>query len=66
MRQWLQDKDLVFRQLFLVVLDVITVICASMMALWVRFDFSIEKIDDLYLEQAWLCMVPNILMTLAV
>lgn len=66
MKRWLQDKDLVFRQLFLVVLDVLTVICASTMALWVRFDFSIEKIEDMYLEQVWLCMVPNMLMTLAV
>jgi len=66
MKQWLQDKDLIFRQLFLVVLDVLTVICASMMALWVRFDFSIEKIDEKYLEQAWITMVPNVLMVLVI
>ena len=66
MRQWLRDRDLLFRQLFLVILDIITVICASTMALWVRFDFSIAKIEDSYLDRVWETMVPNILMVLVV
>ena len=66
MKRWFKDSDLILRQLFLVVLDILTVLCASTMALWVRFDFSIEKIEDMYLEQVWLCMVPNVLMVLAV
>lgn len=66
MKQWSRDKELVFRQLFLIILDIITVICASTMALWVRFDFSINKIDAVYLEQVWLCIVPNILVVLVV
>ncbi len=66
MKQWLRDKDLIFRQLFLIVLDTITVICASTMALWVRFDFSITKIEIGYLEQVWQCMIPNILLVLLV
>ena len=66
MKRWLKDTDLIIRQLFLVVLDVLTVICASTMALWVRFDFSIDKIEDIYLEQVWLTMVPNVLLVLAV
>ena len=66
MRQWIKDRDLIIRQLFLVVLDVITVVSASMMALWVRFDFSVDKIEKPYLEQVWLLMIPNVLMVLAV
>lgn len=66
MKQWSRDKDLIFRQLFLILLDIITVICASTMALWVRFDFSITKIDAVYLEQVWMCIVPNILLVLVV
>ena len=66
MKRWFKDRDLIFRQLFLVIIDILTVICASTMALWVRFDFSIAKIERLYLDQVWLCMVPNVLMVLAV
>ena len=66
MRQWFHDKDMIFRQLFLVLLDVITVICASTMALWVRFDFSIMKIDEQYLDKVWLTMLPNIVLVLVV
>ena len=66
MRQWFHDKDMVFRQLFLVLLDIITVICASTMALWVRFDFSIMKIDEQYLDKVWLTMPVNILLVLVV
>ena len=66
MKRWFKDRDLVFRQLFLVVLDIFTVICASTMALWVRFDFSVAKIERMYLDQVWLCMIPNVLMALAV
>ena len=66
MRQWLHDKDMMFRQLFLVLLDIITVICASTMALWVRFDFSIMKIEKQYLDKVWLTMLPNIVLVLVV
>ncbi len=66
MKRWFKDRDLIFRQLFLVIIDILTVICASTMALWVRFDFSIAKIERMYLDQVWLCMVPNVLMVLAV
>lgn len=66
MKQWSRDKDLVFRQLFLIILDIITVICASTMALWVRFDFSITKIDTVYLEQVWQCIIPNVLLVLII
>ena len=66
MLNWFKDKEMFFRQLFFVLLDIISVFCASMMALWIRFDFSIAKIDKVYLEHVWQTMVPNMLMVLAV
>ena len=64
MRQWLRDKDLIIQKLFLIVIDVLTVITASAMALWVRYDFSIANIDTKYLEYIWSVMLPNVLLTL--
>ena len=64
MRQRLRDKDLIIQKLFLIVIDVLTVITASAMALWVRYDFSIANIDTKYLEYIWSVMLPNVLLTL--
>ncbi|MBE5942910.1 MAG: polysaccharide biosynthesis protein [Lachnospiraceae bacterium] len=61
MRKRLFSKDMLFRQVFLVIADVLTVIAASSMALWVRFDFSVAKIEEVYLEYIWAGMVPNVL-----
>ena len=61
MRKRLFSKDTLFRQVFLVIADILTVIAASSMALWVRFDFSVEKIDLVYLEYIWMGMLPNII-----
>ena len=55
------SKDLLLRQVFLVVADILTVIAASSMALWVRFDFSVAKIEEIYLDYIWAGMVPNVL-----
>jgi len=60
-RKRLFSKDMLFRQVFLVIADVLTVIAASSMALWVRFDFSVAKIEEVYLEYIWAGMVPNVL-----
>ena len=54
-------KDILLRQMFLVIADILTVIAASSMALWVRFDFSVAKIDEVYLDYIWAGMVPNVL-----
>ena len=47
------NKDILLRQVFLVIADILTVIAASSMALWVRFDFSVAKIDEVYLDYIW-------------
>lgn len=66
MQKWWKDKDLILRQLFFLMLDAFSVVLASVLALWIRFDFSIEKIDNVYLEQVWLVMIPNVLLVLVV
>ena len=66
MLKWLHNRDILLRQLFFVCLDIISVIAASTMALWIRFDFSVNKIDDVYLEHVWQTMLPNIVMVLVV
>ena len=55
------NKDILLRQVFLVIADILTVIAASSMALWVRFDFSVAKIDEMYLDYIWAGMIPNVL-----
>ena len=47
-------------------IDVISAICASTMALWIRFDFSIERIEQRYLENVWHTMPLNFLLVLVV
>lgn len=59
-KRWF-SKDTLFRQVFLVIADILTVIAASSMALWVRFDFSVAKVDQQYLDHIWAGMIPNII-----
>lgn len=66
LKKMFRDGELIIKQLFFVMLDVMTAICASTIALWIRFDFSIQKIDAVYLENVWKTMVPNILLVIAV
>lgn len=66
LKKMFRDGELIIKQLFFVMLDVMTAICASTIALWIRFDFSIQKIDAVYLENVWKTMVPNVLLVIAV
>ena len=66
MLKWLRNRDIIFRKLFFVCLDIISVMCASTMALWIRFDFSVTKIDKIYLEHVWQTMPINIVLVLVV
>lgn len=60
------DKELILRQLLLIVLDAISVTIASGMGLLLRFEFSIEKIQSPYLENVWKALIPNILTALII
>ena len=59
MPRGIKNREIIFRQLFLVIVDVITAVAASSIALWIRFDFSIAKIDTTYLHNLWTTMAIN-------
>lgn len=59
MPRGIKNREIIFRQLFLVIVDVITAVAASSIALWIRFDFSIAKIDITYLHNLWITMAIN-------
>lgn len=66
LRRRVNDKEMLLRQLLLIILDAVTVCASSVLALMLRFDFSFEKIQEPYLENIWQTMIPNILSTLIV
>ncbi len=54
------------RALFIMLLDVLGVVVASGLALWVRFDFSVDQVPKQYV-QAWLYNLPwDIILTLVI
>lgn len=55
------DKELILRQILLMILDAATVVVSSVLPLMLRFDFSFEKIEGSYLENVWQTLLPNIL-----
>ena len=62
----IRDKGLFMRQIFFMVLDVATILAASIIALWLRFNLSLKGIEDRYQEHAWQLALPNILITLVI
>lgn len=52
------------RILALILLDVMSVLIASFMALYIRFDFSFKKMDPLFFARMEHILIPNILLTL--
>ena len=55
---------MVIRKLFLMALDGCSVLAASLLALWVRFDFSFSKIEPQYSDVMWKFLPFHILITL--
>ena len=62
----IQDKGLILRQIFFMVLDVGAVIASSIGALLLRFNLSFQEIQAPYLENVWQLMLPNVLATLVI
>ncbi|MBP3617971.1 MAG: polysaccharide biosynthesis protein [Lachnospiraceae bacterium] len=60
------DKELIFRQILLMILDMAAVVASSMMALLLRFNLSYQEIQAPYLENMWSMLVPNVLTVLVV
>ena len=48
----------------LILLDVMSVLIASFMALYIRFDFSFKKMDSLFFERMEHILIPNVLLML--
>ena len=63
-RVW--DKELILRQVLLIVLDAAAVTASSVMALLLRFNLSFKEIQEPYLENVWQTLLPNILTVLVV
>ncbi|MBR6536505.1 MAG: polysaccharide biosynthesis protein [Lachnospiraceae bacterium] len=63
-RVW--DKELILRQLLLIVLDAAAVTVSSVMALLLRFNLSFKEIQEPYLENVWQTLLPNVLTVLVV
>lgn len=55
------DKELILRQILLMILDAAAVAVSSVLPLMLRIDFSLDKIQGPYLENVWQTLLPNIL-----
>ena len=64
MKQFVKDKQLWIRRAFFIALDVCSVVVASILALLLRFDLQIDKIDEQYLNNMWSYLPFNILVTI--
>ncbi|MCH5272590.1 MAG: polysaccharide biosynthesis protein [Lachnospiraceae bacterium] len=64
MRRRIHDKELILRQILMMILDAAAVAAASVFALLLRFNF--EKIQEPYLENVWQTLLPNILTVIVV
>ncbi len=60
----IHDKELLIRQLFLLCVDAVSVLTAAFAALFLRFDLSLQKIQEPYLEQVWKMLPAGILCVL--
>lgn len=60
----MKDKQLVIRKLFLMALDVCSILSAAILALLLRFDFSLSKVDAPFLNTMWQFLPYNIVITL--
>lgn len=66
MRQLMKEKGYWMRRMFFVAVDIISVFFASLFALVLRFDLSINKIEADYLETMWEFLPWNILIVVIV
>ena len=66
MKTLVRDTQLLIRRLFLVVLDILIINTSSFMALWIRYDFSIEKINERYISELLSYVGINTIMTIGI
>lgn len=64
MKKVIKEKQQVVRKLFLMALDVCSILSAAILALLLRFDFSLSKVEPQYLNTMWRFLPYNIVITL--
>lgn len=64
--KFFRDKELILRQMLLMVLDAIGIIVASMLALLLRFNLSFKEIHSPYLENIWKALPLCVAVTIVV
>ncbi len=64
MKKVIKEKQQLIRKLFLIALDICSILSAAMLALLLRFDFSLGKIEAPYLDTMWRFLPYNIGITL--
>ncbi len=60
------DKKLRIRRVFLVMLDIVTIIISSWAAIIIRHDFDFARIDARFIESIWSYMPISVLVTLII
>lgn len=66
MKRILIDKQLLIRRIFLIALDICCIVIANIAALFVRFEFSIEKIEPQFLDRMWSYLPISIVCTIII
>ncbi len=61
----IRDKELLLRQLLLMIMDATAVFASSVIALLLRFNLSFEEIQEPYLENVWKAALPSIFVTIS-
>jgi len=65
MKQRIKDSQLVIRAAFFVALDICSITAVQILALWMRYDFRITKIEDKYLNTMWDMLPYSIIIAVA-
>lgn len=62
----MKNPQLMFRRIFLIVLDIVVICASEFLALGMRFDFYFGTVDSQYIESVWSYLPISIVFTLAV
>lgn len=62
----MKNPQLIFRRIFLIVLDIVVICVSEFLALAMRFDFYFGSVDSRYIESVWSYLPIGIAFTLAV
>ncbi len=60
----LKDRELLLKQLFFIILDILSVVFSAFFALWIRYDFVATRIETKYAEIIWETLPLDIIVTL--